>query len=666
VPTLSRELSDFLIEFAIVLNKHAIYPAGHPLLDASRAVFANRLTALLADRATISLGVAQNQFIIEGLATETGNALLRDLARRLHRQHIAAIRIARGASPRELNEFLTTLSADSGRDSPIGLRPAPERTWEHIELFAITYRSLELDEGGRPAAPGRAAHLWIELARATLPDDESAGARDPTAVAQAINKHDRDVAYDQVVVGYLLQLAGELKRADEADSAAVRERVSDLVSALDPNALRRLLAMGGEQKQGLQFVRRATDTLAAEAVIELLSAAAATTKRTISHGMVLMLSKLARHATDGSGRARADGDLALRENVKRLLDDWELDDPNPEAYSAVLERISGKMTAYTPEAESDDVKPEHIVEIAIELGEVGRSALAAAEEMVDSGELAQLMGILARAPEGSMAATAIWRRISNPERLQTELDRPKPNIDVVEALVGRLGIAATNTLLDALANTRERSTRWTILRLLTDLGSPIGPHVVGRLPSAPWYLQRNLLVLLGRLDFWPDGFAPALYAKHADARVRREALKLMLATPALRTEGVTIGLRDTDEDIVALALNAIVSSCPPSALAYVLRILDEPKTGADLRVVCIRIIANARMPGALERLVQVAHRRRRLFGWKLADKSPIVLAAISGLAANWPADSRARRVLEIAWRHPDPEMREAAGEPQAP
>ena len=127
-PTLSRELSDFLIEFAIVLNKHAIYPVGHPLLDASRAVFANRLTALLAQRETISLGVAQNQFIIEGLATETGNALLRDLARRLHRQHIAAIRIGRGASTRELNEFLTTLSADSGRDSPIGLRPAAERT----------------------------------------------------------------------------------------------------------------------------------------------------------------------------------------------------------------------------------------------------------------------------------------------------------------------------------------------------------------------------------------------------------------------------------------------------------------------------------------------------------------------------------------------------------
>ena len=33
--TLSRELSDFLIEFSIGLHKNAIYPAGHPLRDSA-------------------------------------------------------------------------------------------------------------------------------------------------------------------------------------------------------------------------------------------------------------------------------------------------------------------------------------------------------------------------------------------------------------------------------------------------------------------------------------------------------------------------------------------------------------------------------------------------------------------------------------------------------
>jgi len=185
--------------------------------------------------------------------------------------------------------------------------------------------------------------------------------------------------------------------------------------------------------------------------------------------------------------------------------------------------------------------------------------------------------------------------------------------------------------------------------------------VIERLPPAPWFLQRNLLVLLGRLEEWPDTFTPAPYAKHSDVRVRREALKLMIAARLLHTDGVMMGLRDSDEGIVRLGLNAVLDSCPPVALPLVRGILDAPRSGAELRVLCLRIIANARAPGALERLVQVARPRRGLFGWKLADKSPMVLAAISGLAANWPADPQARRALEIAARHVDPEMRAAAG-----
>ena len=30
--TLSRELSDFLVELSIAMQKHAIYPGGHPML----------------------------------------------------------------------------------------------------------------------------------------------------------------------------------------------------------------------------------------------------------------------------------------------------------------------------------------------------------------------------------------------------------------------------------------------------------------------------------------------------------------------------------------------------------------------------------------------------------------------------------------------------------
>ena len=69
--TLSRDLSDFLIEFSIALNKHAMYPGGHPSLGPAVDRVINRVDPLVATRGTLSLGVARNQLVIEGVAGVT-------------------------------------------------------------------------------------------------------------------------------------------------------------------------------------------------------------------------------------------------------------------------------------------------------------------------------------------------------------------------------------------------------------------------------------------------------------------------------------------------------------------------------------------------------------------------------------------------------------------
>ena len=67
---LSRELGEFLIELSIALHKHAMYPEGHPSLAPAAAGVARRAGDLLQERPTLSLGVARNQLIIEGVATD--------------------------------------------------------------------------------------------------------------------------------------------------------------------------------------------------------------------------------------------------------------------------------------------------------------------------------------------------------------------------------------------------------------------------------------------------------------------------------------------------------------------------------------------------------------------------------------------------------------------
>ena len=97
--------------------------------------------------------------------------------------------------------------------------------------------------------------LWIGLARAALSSDATSEdvETEPAAVAKAIEEHRRAEAYDQVIVGYLLQIARELKTATGDKAEELRRRTSRLIASLKPDTLRRLLAMGGNQGQREQL-----------------------------------------------------------------------------------------------------------------------------------------------------------------------------------------------------------------------------------------------------------------------------------------------------------------------------------------------------------------------------------------------------------------------------
>src|SRR2546421_590469 len=205
VATLSRELADFLVELSITLNKHAIYPSSHPLLDVAVDGVANRIGALfVGERDSLSIGVARRQLIIEGVATDPLNPVLKELAQRLHEHHVGAVKFVRG-----------------------------------------------------------------------ITRDELGAALEPATVAKAIDEHQREEAYDQVIVGYLLQIGEELKSAEGPEAAGLQRRVSRLVASLKESTLERLLEMGGDKTQRRRFLLDASQGITVEAVIDLVKAASA-------------------------------------------------------------------------------------------------------------------------------------------------------------------------------------------------------------------------------------------------------------------------------------------------------------------------------------------------------------------------------------------------------
>ncbi|MDE3173540.1 MAG: hypothetical protein KGN74_10755 [Gemmatimonadota bacterium] len=683
--TLSRDLANFLVELSIAFHKHAIYPAGHPLLASAVDSVTGKLQGLLADRPTLSIGIARRQLIIEGVATDPDHPLLQELANKLHRHHLGAVKFSAGITKAELSNALATLAVDAGRmDQPLGLTADDvSAQWQHVRVFPLTYDKLELldeDEGepGAGAAPaegqmkaGRAAQLWVGMARAALAADtvdavEDDRALEPVVVAKAIDEHQREKAYDQVIVGYMLQIAEELKAARGTETAALQKRISKMVGALQPDTLERLLDMSGDNVQRRKFVLDASQGMAVDAVVDLVRAAADAEKQTISHSLVRLFTKLAKHTTDADVTRSAMADQSLREHVQRLIGDWSLDDPNPEAYSLVLQAMSRQAAAGENRSGISLVcEPDRIVKMGLEVSMLGTRVEHAVDAMLDRRQWTELMDILDAAPAGA-PTDGVWRQMEQHEVLRAVLEEERIDFALVARMAKRMRLAAVTPLLDAVETADDGSKgRERLLDLLVEIGDDVGSGIARRLPTAPAPLQRDLLSTLGRLSRLPPELTLEDYASHPESIVRREAVRLLLKQEHTRNDAIVAAVADPDDRTAFLALTAAQERCPAAAAPVIMQRVDDGELDASLRALAIRAVAGRRDASVLPWLLRRVQRRtkwmRRL---KLEDKSPEMLAALGALAAFWREEPDTRDALALAAKSGDPDIRQTLTSPR--
>jgi len=678
---LSRELADFLIELSIALHKHAMYPEGHPSLAPAAAGLTRRAEHLFEERTTLALGVARQQLVIEGVATDPKNPLLSELAGRLHRHHLGAVTFHRGLRITEVVDVLKTLAAEAERTGqPLGLGPPEQlRAWDHVRLHPVTYERLELlqeDDQAALSADGKSARerglhgaqLWVGLARAALSAEAMASedgpppATEPSVIAKAIDERQNNAAYDQVIVGYLLQIADELKHTGGAEAAALRRRTSKLVGALQPGTLRRLIEMGGDNAQRTKFAIDATHGLAVDAVLEIVRAMADASHKTVSEPLVRMLSKLAQHAEQGTVEARPQADEALREQVRDLLQGWTLEDPNPDAYTQALQKMSAAAPFHAARSEwQQSAEPLRIVQTALETGVLGFGAWRAIERLVAERHVGDLVDLLAVSPP-SPDVGPLWTRVTSPDVVRELASAEPPDFTTLDRVLPRLPVDGFEPLLDVLGASESRTTRRGLLDRLARAPRELGPVIATRLArDIPWYVTRNLLLILDGLPALPDGFRAAAFIAHEDLRVRREALKVSLKVPAEREPALLGALRDADPRMVRVALTAALDDCPASALPLITEIVHDQGVASELRVLAIKVLGRVRNVAALTALLEIADGGTNWLGRpRLAARSLELLAALMALAAGWRNDGRASGLLALAAASNDPDIRNAA------
>jgi hypothetical protein len=684
---LSRELAALLIEMSVALHKYTMYPDGHKLLDSAVAGVAVKLTDVLGDKPELAIGVARDQVIIDGAASDAGSSVLRDLARKLYRRRIGGLRLQKGIDEAELGEVFRTIArtgtalADEMRVAEGGGAPEGEReklpTWPHATMVPLSFDHLEMGSEGllpgeeRPKERGTwASQLWLQLARATVSGSHAAVSadgkdlpQDPVVLARAIEARQNDPAFDKGILEIFPEFVEGIKTKGGMAGAALQQRISALFHALSPKALQRVVDNGSNIEQRRELLRQASQTLAADTVLDLVRAVAASEEHSMSESMLLLLSKMAKHAELGSADRAFSADSALRLNVRQLVDDWGDAATLPEdSYWETLEQLVAQPAA-PPATDGSriEILPEHVVRLAIDidvetLGATGKFAI---QDMVKRGQIAPLLRLVEAMPETSKIVYQLHRHLFNTGTIRRLLqDRPLA-FDVLGRLVASVGYPAAPALLDALEREEDRKARDELYEMLAGLGPRAATALIPRLSRAETEYLRRLLMLLNKMTEIPPDFSAQPYAVHSDAGVRREAFALLLKDPLSRNKGIADGIADGDVGVNRLALKtASEYGCPRGAVPVLTRRLADRSLDAMLGATAVRVLAPVRHPAVLSSFVSVclAPRRRFLVFRRLSDKSPVMIAALGALARGWASAPQAARVLKMAYRSNDPEI----------
>jgi HEAT repeat protein len=253
---------------------------------------------------------------------------------------------------------------------------------------------------------------------------------------------------------------------------------------------------------------------------------------------------------------------------------------------------------------------------------------------------------------------AIWDYVCSPERLDEVLRAEPIDAEVLDTMLESVGEDAIDPMLDVLAESESQQTRRVLLDRIVKLGPAVGPLALKRLEDPRWFVQRNALAILGELPEPPPGFDAAKYIQNADARVRRESLKISLRVDEGRDRAVCAALADKDPRTVRMGLSAASESCPVAAVPLLVK-MATAKLPDEIRVAAVNVLGECGHPSALDALIQMTAPKKTLLGLKLPQKSKMFLAALSALR-NCESDTRAEKVLAAAKKARDPEIVRAA------
>ncbi len=546
-------------ELNILRKQVTAYPQGHPLPAASAAKALERLSACLETEPSLTLGIARESLVVGGTVLPRDNPVFREWASALFSRGIAAL----------------TLRSDLGADGLQGflrfLQSAPDTAtieaseFEHLEIRTVDYRGLLATEVDKISSSPqeKTGNFWEGFVHGMLegvldPDGEfiaTTADLEPEVIAQLANGHNKGARNSDPGTAYASAIHNLIDQIDREDleerfDLQTLDKLGLFVSKLNPKIRRQFLSgVFGALDQREGTARKILERFPDQVILEILE----DINQRPDYAPPLVVNLLqqlgSNPAADWDAEPRKDlpdlpqGDIETRlrtvfqqdatatteqKEYRSTLRNLLAMDQAPATLRDELEQlrttligqnIDYHLTAVIAEIASKPRSDEHRQRLQQSFAEIlaqllntfDCTALLKTHERLFQR---QDFGLLAAFATPQVAAQVV-------EGLQ---GADKTQARKIQALIRKIGASCAPPLLERLAEEPNMSKRRYLLERLFELGDGVIKPALARLRDSRWYLVRNLILLLRRLN--NPQVVPSIrrLLGHPHPRVRQEAL----------------------------------------------------------------------------------------------------------------------------------------------
>lgn len=649
-----------LTRFVYALNiarQHALsYPDDHPLVRKSSLALTGLLESLLEFREQLTIGIARDSLLVEGSVLEERNPVFRKLAGELFERGVAALTFRSGLTTVELLRFLRLAVERPEQLQQRGGLPAvcAEENLEHIEVLGIDYSALGVSEEESLGAADveledyKAASIWDRfvggLVEGSL-DPQRGETRtvttDPRLVAEYLSRQKLEegdnllASYEETITSFLRELDQEGRSRQHRTESM--EKLGDFVSSLSPELRRQFLSSTFNTLQGNEEIaEEVLEHLSSDALFQALEDV--NEKRlTIPPTVMNLLGKLSQHAQDpAEDQEQVLSSAELGEHLRALFREDDPDRYVPGTYQHLLHSIvsleeippleGAKTEEIRRQLEADQVEAkvfailldllrleqeqtarsrllEELMELLsyfIELGQFDVLLdLHRRLRRVDADKLPEeVAGILANRPllEQILEVLGIWDK----ERFAS-----------ITELIHLIGEPFIEPMLDRLAVEPRRSVRRFLLDRLLEMGSRIREPALNRLRDSRWFLVRNMLVLLQKLNDPVVLYAVRALRRHPHPKVRLEVWKTLKQFGDAEADQLLADeIRTGDQARRRWAMDQLrrpLSAPVRDALIELMENADYSREQLELKLRAVTELAALGDPQALPALEKVLH-----------------------------------------------------------